>query len=71
MIYEYKCEECGYTTEKNFKMNEDHPKKVKCPKCNKLSSYRLFNSIATQIPYDFNSPDNRIKTEKKSNKKYF
>lgn len=70
MIYEYKCDNCGESIEKNYSMNAQHPQKITCPYCNE-KAHRVFSNTATHIPYDFTSPDNRIKTEKRPNKTYY
>lgn len=71
MIYEYKCSECGTIIERIMSIEEDHPKKVKCPECNTQTANRVFNNTNTHIPYDFNSPNNKIRTEKKPNKRFY
>lgn len=71
MLYEYQCNSCGKVISKEMPMTEEHPDKIKCPDCNTKTACRVFGNTSVHIPYDFNSPDNRIKTEKKHNKRYY
>lgn len=71
MIYEYKCEKCNTVVEKVYSMQQEKPQKVKCPECATQTAYRVFSNTTTHIPVDFGSTDNRIKTEKKPNKRFY
>lgn len=71
MLYEYRCETCGKAINREMAMADEHPSKIKCPDCNTKTALRVYSNVSTHIPYDFNSPDNRIKTEKKAHKKYY
>jgi len=42
MLYSYKCIECEYEVDFEFKITEDLPKKIKCPNCNKKSMKRVW-----------------------------
>ena len=54
MIYEYKCETCGGTTDVDIPIMEDKPKRLKCDACGTLSMCRVFGDSAIQIPFDWN-----------------
>lgn len=70
MTYEYKCQEDGSVKDIDIPMADDNPKKLKCPKCGKMSMIQVIASTSVVIPEAFvrNSPFNFTK---KIHKKYY
>jgi len=72
MIYTYNCEECKKTKEVDIPMKEDNPRRLKCPKCNKMSMYQVMGNTGSSIiiPKHFVN-DSNLNFKKKIHKKYY
>ena len=49
-IYEYECQSCGEKFEM-FRSISDDDSEIKCPKCGKKNSRRIFSRFATGASY--------------------
>ena len=70
MIYTYKCDECNYIEDFEYGVNEEKPKRNKCPCCKEMSMHRIFDSAAIHIPFQWTKDQFRFDKRPRQNRKY-
>jgi len=70
--YMYKCEDedCGHIEDFPFDIDEERPKRKKCPECGKMSMHRVFGGAIT-IPFQFHKDSYNFDQRPSKKKQYY
>jgi len=69
MIYQYKCETCGFIADYDYDINYNRPKRKKCSECGMITMYRIFGN-AIHVPFQWTKDSFDFTKRPRMNKKY-
>jgi len=62
--YCFECNNCGYSEDLYYAMNDERPQYYNCPKCETKNSMKRIYNTPIHIPMDFASNENPIRCDK-------